>query len=367
MRQFLFISFLGTANYSGGKQCSQRNLQSLKALLGNDNVVQYIVQPYLEQQKLITMIERVKDIFCGYMGGLSARKSKQILSIIEKKSITDIFLDSSLFGILAKKIKKKFKHVRIYTFFHNVEYDFFVGNFKSEKDFFHLYWIPLAFLNEKNACKYSDRIISLNSRDACGLIKYYKHCPDSCIPITLNDIYHPNEEMLTAAYSFEKPCALFVGSNFYGNTIGLKWFCREVLPMVNIELIIVGSGMNKLTGSLGNESKIRIYSDVPDLTPYYEMADFVVLPILSGAGMKVKTAESLMYGKYIVGTAEAMTGYEVSSDVATICNSKEEFIECINGLKLNKKFNKPSRLLFERKYSFDSSYALFAQLLSDEF
>lgn len=37
----------------------------------------------------------------------------------------------------------------------------------------------------------------------------------------------------------------------------------------------------------------------------------MVMPIFSGSGMKVKTAEALMYGKFLIGTKEAFEGYEI--------------------------------------------------------
>jgi len=37
----------------------------------------------------------------------------------------------------------------------------------------------------------------------------------------------------------------------------------------------------------------------------------VILPIISGSGMKTKTAEALMYGKSIIGIKEAFEGYKM--------------------------------------------------------
>ena len=92
--------------------------------------------------------------------------------------------------------------------------------------------------------------------------------------------------------------------------------------------------MDFIKNDLTNTANIEIYSNVPDLNPFFDDADFVVLPILSGSGMKVKTAESLMNGKFIIGTDEAFRGYDITEKVGVICNSAQEFIVAINNLNL---------------------------------
>jgi len=61
-----------------------------------------------------------------------------------------------------------------------------------------------------------------------------------------------------------KQC-LFVGSNFFCNTQGLAWFIKEVLPLVNISLTIVGTGMSR---EFKDDKKIIVRDYVDDLAPY---------------------------------------------------------------------------------------------------
>ena len=95
---------------------------------------------------------------------------------------------------------------------------------------------------------------------------------------------------------------LFVGSYFFGNVDGLKMFIHNVLPHTDMQLTVVGKGMKKL--NIDN-SKVTIYDGVKSIASFYIDADFVIAPIVSGGGMKVKIAEAMMYGKKIVGTPEA--------------------------------------------------------------
>jgi len=357
-RKILVVSFGSGLEYSGGQQCSLRNFQSVKSLFGEDNTINYFIESYCNKRSFKTIVKRLKDIFLGYMVGIDGNHIKTIKGIINKENITDIFVDSSLMGSLVKSVRKDFPNINIVTFFHNYEYGFLSDAIRVNHDYLRFYWLILASYNEKNSIKYSNKIICLNERDNLQIQRHYGRFSDMLIPITLK----------SASNQFDKNAisqnreALFIGSYFYANIEGIKWFCNNVVPYVDINLTIVGSGMDKLSKDIQVSSKINIYSSVPNLQPYFDNADFVVLPIFSGSGMKVKTAESLMHGKFIIGTDEAFRGYQITCDVGRICNTAEEFITEINSLQLKKKFNESSRTLYENRYSFESSLKDFKNL-----
>ena len=114
---------------------------------------------------------------------------------------------------------------------------------------------------------------------------------------------------------------------------------------------------------------IEVISDAPDLLPYFEKADIMILPIFKGSGMKVKTCESLMYGKNIIATDEAFEGYEVDYDkVGGKCNTAEEFVSRIKDFEANPRprFNTYSRQMFLEKYSEESVIGKFRAVLFGE-
>lgn len=76
------------------------------------------------------------------------------------------------------------------------------------------------------------------------------------------------------------------------------------------------------------------------------------MPIFYGDGMKIKTAEAMMYGKTILASDEALEGYEVK-DIQGIyrCNTREEYLETIHMIERNENYyNKSVRNLFLSKY-----------------
>lgn len=363
MKKFLFVTYANQQSYSGGSQCSKRNMQSLYDIMGEQQVKTYILQPKSGKRNITSMLLRASEIFRRYMGALTTTGLNDILNTISKENVTDLFVDSSLLGIVCREVKKHFPNVRIITFFQNIEYDFMMSCITSSKDYLHCFWIPLAKYNEECACRYSDQTIVLNKNDAKRIYELYARKADAIIPISMEDDYNYIPNMTTTCPQ-EQKTALFVGSYFFGNIIGIKWFCKEALPHINIHFNIVGAGMNNIINDISINKQISIYDSVPDLTPFYEQADFVILPIMTGGGMKVKTAEALKYGKYIIGTREALEGYDINKNIATLCTNANSFIEAINHYHRPHKFNADSRQLFLHRYSYQASLELFQQIIS---
>ena len=67
------------------------------------------------------------------------------------------------------------------------------------------------------------------------------------------------------------------------------------------------------------------------------------MPIFYGSGMKVKTAEAMMYGRIILASDEALEGYDVGNVNGIYrCNKAEEYIDVIEKI-----FNKQSIVRFQ--------------------
>ena len=77
--------------------------------------------------------------------------------------------------------------------------------------------------------------------------------------------------------------------------------------------------------------------------------------------MKVKIAEALMYDKPIIGTAEALEGYERTNSIV-VCNTASEFVSAIRTLATSPALT-GSRRLFLDRHSFDATLPLFKTLL----
>jgi glycosyltransferase involved in cell wall biosynthesis len=146
------------------------------------------------------------------------------------------------------------------------------------------------------------------------------------MPVTLEDLY----KVYKVKENLSKHYILFVGSYFKPNIEGISWFANKVASNINISVLVVGKDMERING-LNFPSNVKIIGGVEDLGEYYQASMAVIMPIFSGSGMKVKTAEAMMYGKPIIGTDEALRGYEIDSIEGVYrCNSEDDFIKAID-------------------------------------
>jgi len=343
-RRLLYIGPLVEKIKNGGDVVNTRNRTVLKELFEED-YFEYILE-YSEN-----IIAKLSRHFFLHPAGLSPKSIKRCLEYIKMARPRWVFISGSQYGRLARAIKKISDAV-IITYFHNIERKYAADYMTVKKPHTLLFYLSCRY-NEALAVKYSDTLVCINQRDKGMMRKIYGRECDAIIPVTINDKFDPacldrNTWLRDKARS--KRC-LFVGSNFFGNTQGLAWFIKEVLPLVNISLTIVGAGMSR---EFKNEGKITVRDYVDDLAPYYLEADFVILPIISGSGMKTKTAEALMYGKSIIGTKEAFEGYETGeTGKLFVCQSKDDFIREINRFYDQNicYFNQDVRDLFLRRYA----------------
>lgn len=361
-KKLLFIRYKKTANvFEGGEQGSQKNWNVLCQLLGEENVDTYYIH---DENRKRTLADYIKGLFWfpfGYFFGLTPGRVKEIISMSDGYDY--VFVDRSIFGIIAKKLKKSGYKGRVICFFHNVEYLYFKAKLGRK---------PWSFIitgcvdrNDRWSCLYADRIIALNKRDQGILEQRYSRTADVLIPVAFRDKYRRDD--YPQQKTSERPLCLFLGAYFEPNCEGIEWFAQNVYPHVNIEMKIVGKGMGKIRDKYRIPSDVEVVSDAPELLPYFEEADIMVLPIFKGSGMKVKTCESLMYGKNIIGTDEALEGYELEYDkMGGKCNTPQEFIETIQSFIDNPrpKFNRYCRDIFLEKYSEESVVESFRTILN---
>lgn len=353
-KRLLFITCNNYEDTSyGGGQCSNRNLRALEQLA-------HVIKLRIKKK---SSLRSFKTLLHGFYPPIERNDLILVEKMISSERIDIVFLDGSIFGIFAREIKIKFPKVKILTFFHNVEFDYIDVRF-GKKIRKYLYRRNVK-INESYIVKNSDELVALNERDSKRIEGLYLRKPNSVIPITFED-----RASLPGIGKVEEESGdicLIVGSMKRDTYEGVEWFVNKVSPFINAKTLIVGKGFEKRKIELSN-SKVEVIGTVDNLDEYYKKASYVALPILSGAGMKVKTAEAMMYGKTIFGTKEAFEGYDFNySEAGGLCNNAQDFIEQINMYSdkhSHGNFNNYTRNVFKDKYSFNTSDELFDEIIS---
>ena len=344
----LFISLSDLNDYTGGSMCSRRNYECLCQVVGDENVDVVILRPYTERNSYFFNMIWNKTTFHS-IAEYNVEYAKYDL----------LFIDSCLISSSLKEIRKGGFKGKVIVFFHNCEYDFqyFVrpSATVSGKIVKAIFMRAIKY-QESYALKKADVCMFLNERDLKreGELYHIKPQASLVLPMSIGDKFDESISIKESNTS-EKPLYTLLGSFFPPNVEGAKWFVENVLPYVDIRFQIIGKDMHKLK-DLFDCSGVEIYSNVPDLKPYLLNTDYMLFPIFDGSGMKVKTCEALMYGKNIVGTPEAFSGYMIDdyTKVGACCSSASEFINAINSLDMPR-YNSHNRNHYKEHFSYESS------------
>jgi len=307
---------------SGGGKFSEAVFQGL-SFLNDTRVVRY------EIDTSSSFLTRLANALHGFIYGITRQTEEEIVAICEQEKVNVLFASYTYFGTLCRNLKSRIPGLRIVSLAQNVEYSYHrrLFNLSHDNILQGLLFIAAVKLNERRQLKSSDYLFALNTRDASEFQRIYGKYPDSILGIILPDEYIATNNINDLS---NEEFALFVGSRFPPNEYAVRWIAEHIAPKSPLNIKIVGKGLEAMRDELQNTPNLTIVGTVDDLTGYYNKARFIISPIFQGSGMKVKTAEALMYGKRILATDESLEGYDTANLPDVIrCQTSQEFIEAM--------------------------------------
>lgn len=352
LTRILLVTLMDPDAPPGGRELLSRlNAGALRTLFGDG----------LQVHQLKASVARLSDALRGQLYGLDRQEIARIVTRLGEMRAGQVFVDGSNLGRVVAPIKRAYPDVRVVTFFHNVEARFFLGAARTKRTALSLGLLAANYAAEREAVRHSDAIVCLSTRDGDGLRRLYGRGADYISPLALDDAL-PASRRTSAA----DPYLLFVGGAFYANLSGIRWFAREVAPLSPLPTLIVGRGMDILQQEFGGSANIRIIGQVDDLARWYLDARCVVAPVFDGSGMKTKIAEALMFGKRVIGTAEAFSGY--GHDVLSAgwqAETATEFLAAIqDAIKVDlPDFDPAARAMYEASHSFAAATRRMAEII----
>ena len=117
-----------------------------------------------------------------------------------------------------------------------------------------------------------------------------------------------------------RSCTFWGNLGFAPNEQALVWFCREVWPLVrranpDAQFNIFGFGPSPVILQLAVPESVVITSNVPEIRVAVGGQAVVVLPFLSGGGIKNKLLEAASLAKPIVCTPRACNGLNATNEL----------------------------------------------------
>jgi polysaccharide biosynthesis protein PslH len=154
---------------------------------------------------------------------------------------------------------------------------------------------------EARTCARFDRVVWVTAEDAAATGRAEL---DRVIPICLDP-----SETEPVQIGDEACDLLFVGGMHWPpNAEGVRWFWREVFPLLPPDARLVAVGKSPPAELRG--SQILAPGYVADVEPYWRSARAFVVPLLSGGGMRIKILDAWAHGVPVISTTLGAEGIQ---------------------------------------------------------
>lgn len=156
------------------------------------------------------------------------------------------------------------------------------------------------------------------------------------VRVAPNAVAVPTEQELPAS-----PTVLFLGNFLHGpNVGGADYLIHQIWPRVRqavpaARLLIAGGGAERIPGYAARPEGVEFLGFVEDLEAVYRVTRVATVPLLSGAGTRIKLIEAAAYGKPVVSTRLGAEGLEFVDGVEVVLrDGPDEFAQaCVRLLR----------------------------------
>ena len=272
----------------------------------------------------------------------------------------DIIQFEGIFMSAYLPVVRKHSKAKLVYRAHNIEYMIWQRISEQKADPFKKYYLrklanriknfELKFLNT------FDAIISLTNQDMEQLHQLGANIPIEVHPVGIDlNRYQPDYRKT------EYPSLFFLGAlDWLPNREGMEWFLNSFFNDIaegdlRVKLYVGGHNIPDSFDDFDALGKIFIQGEVDDALEFVNSKAIMIVPLLSGGGMRVKIVEGMAMQKCIIATALGAEGinYTNGHDIV-IANNREEFYEaikhCIADEDYCKSIGQNARALVEREH-----------------
>jgi glycosyltransferase involved in cell wall biosynthesis len=295
-----------------------------------------------------TRKNKLKDIFSFYpisvINKYSMNIKEELIKNINKYDLIIYEGEHMIKYRYDKDIKCKLNYIRMHDIESIYRYELFKSTFPKIKSYFQLLEsIKYKFI-EKNIINYFDRFLFISKKEKEIFENFFPAQKQKFI--WMPPVIESNNENIIANNDLANNILYFGDLSVAYNMEGLKWFIFNVYPIIrksnlDVKINIIGKISYRDKVLLEKFDKnINILGYVHNIDEYIKNAKFVLIPILHGAGVKIKLIESLSKGKIVVATSKACEGTDFENDKhVLIRDNPKEFAEtCIDIIRNYKNY-----------------------------
>ncbi|MES2704581.1 MAG: glycosyltransferase family 4 protein [Bacteroidota bacterium] len=263
-------------------------------------------------------------------------KIKDALAIFKPDvvQVESVFLTTYLGAI------KKYSHAVTVLRMHNIEYQIWQGLARRTKNYFKkLYLNSLAVRvrnYERAAWKQYDMLLPITEKDAY-LVQRLEQVEDIVVApfsINMDDIKPPTGNERWVGYHLG-------AMDWLPNQQGVKWFISKAWPLIHralpkFEFYFAGRKMPAEFSKMADDG-LYCMNEVEDADEFISDKKILIVPVLSGGGIRVKILEAMAAGKIIITTSTGIKGIEAKPEEHYLrAHHPEDFLKAIKWCLENK-------------------------------
>jgi glycosyltransferase involved in cell wall biosynthesis len=207
---------------------------------------------------------------------------------------------------------------------------------------------------EINALSQFDGIASITKKDAT-YFKKHTHTPVIDISFGIDLHGFPAQKK-----DFEFPSLFHIGAmNWIPNLEGINWFLKNAWPAIHkefpeLKFYLAGREMPKQL-STANYPNVEIVGEVESATTFIQSKGIMIVPLLSGSGIRIKIIEGMTLGKAIISTAIGAEGinFENGKNIMIADDPKtfnDAVRKCLQDFKFTQDLGQNARKLIEEDH-----------------
>lgn len=252
-----------------------------------------------------------------------------------RKTAYDIIQFEGLFVSLYLPAVRKFSKAKLVYRSHNIENQIWERLSMQKTDPFKKSYLKMHAKRIKNyelqQLNNFDGIAVFTEQDKSTLMEYGTKIPIEILPVGINlNHYQPDFNKT------EFPSLFFLGSlDWLPNREGIEWFLDNFYKELtegelNVRFYVAGTDIPERFDDYEVMGKIFIQGEVDDALEFVNSKSIMIVPLLSGGGMRVKIVEGMAMQKCIISTSLGAEGISFENNVnILIANNQNEFYAAI--------------------------------------
>jgi len=337
-------------------------------LLSSDELIDYKNKTAFESVFINTKIKIPKIISSFFKrSSLQADRffSKEMVekleTVLSQEKFDVVILESIFVGSYIEIIRKH-SQANILLRVHNIEYLIWERLSKQEinpaKKMVYRYLASSLKRFELSLFKKIDGYMPITEIDHLFFKEKFPALSSKVIPFAINLSNYPIQD-----HKIDKKDISFFhlsSMNWQPNIEGMNWFLENVWVKFadknpHAKLVLAGKGNQKIFGNL-NLPNLLVFDFVENAQQFINAHDIMIVPLLSGSGMRIKIMEGLALGKPIITTTIGAEGIEITDKknifIADIPEEMTEIMEfCVTNIQKCEEIGKNARKLIENVYA----------------